>query len=307
MSQGYYNAFTTTSYVYLNYCHNTSTSFIHRVLLDSGASHHLVNSKSLFTNLTLWDNSTKEVTLADGKTTTPILGSGSITGTTTKGHKITIHDCLYVPTLSTSLISSKALSKLNGHYIHTANGRTSIAFPHTIIDTDDNIDDKLIFINLSTDTVTAHHNTTSPNLAPAPLATTQDPATTPTTGNPQEPNDSMTPASEPKQDKTAFQELMTSIISNHNPVPHWIKHRVKVSYRDNKGQLHRGVLEQTSSTHFTITIRKSKRQIETFKFTSGDPADLHSKNRLLYGHKHLLTQSSKPEHDDSAANEVPSP
>ena len=54
-----------------------------KILVDSGASHTLINTKELFTTFHDWADDTKFVTLADSTTTIPISGSGTITAKNT--------------------------------------------------------------------------------------------------------------------------------------------------------------------------------------------------------------------------------
>ena len=122
-----------------------NTDDTYRILIDSGASHNLFNTKDLFTTYTEWNDSTNHVTLADGKTTAKIFGSGTISATTINGNNFTIDECLYVPELSNSLLSTKYFSKKPGHYIHTENSKTTIAFPSFTVQSNDTPLDDLIY------------------------------------------------------------------------------------------------------------------------------------------------------------------
>ena len=113
--------------------HVNSTSIYHnntksKLLIDSGASYTLIKERYPFHTYQAWPHK-DTVTLAVGITTTPILGFGTIRGVTSTGHIISINNCLHVPTLSSSLLSTKAFSLQPGHNVFTENGNTIITFP----------------------------------------------------------------------------------------------------------------------------------------------------------------------------------
>ena len=92
-----------TSIILTNSAHCNLHSYT-KLLIDSGASHTMINDKRLFTTLHNLESGLKFATLADGITKTPILGYGNISGFTSDGHYITIDNCLFIPTLSSSLL-----------------------------------------------------------------------------------------------------------------------------------------------------------------------------------------------------------
>ena len=113
------------------------------MLIYSGTSHTLIKDKSLFQTFNPW-NGSKHVVLADGTTSTPILGEGTIAVTASNGKSIVIPQCLYVPTLSSSLLATKDLSLLTNHHVSASQGITTITFPCFTLQTCDSIDDPLI-------------------------------------------------------------------------------------------------------------------------------------------------------------------
>ena len=103
------------SLVYL--CTNTTVEINHnsksttnnnqdrfKILIDSGASHTLINNPHLCKKIQQW-SSPHHVALADGITTTPIIGEATIQGYTNNRTKIVIPNCLLVPSLSHSLLA----------------------------------------------------------------------------------------------------------------------------------------------------------------------------------------------------------
>ena len=150
-----------------------------KLLIDSGASHYLINNKALFTSFHPW-NGSHIVTLADGTSQAPIIGSGTIEGFTTSGHRFRLDDCLLVPSLASSLLSTKAFTKSNQHYIHTEFGITTISTPTYTISTDDKFHDPLVFMFLSTQIPTIHANHNIPPRRPQHTTSDPSPETIPT-------------------------------------------------------------------------------------------------------------------------------
>ena len=101
-----------------------------KTLVDSGASHSMFNTKELFTNLTIWKDTTRSVQLADGKSKASIIGSRTVQGKTSGGDTLTIENCLYVPQLNYSLLSTKSFAGPSGFPTHTAKYTTTIRTPH---------------------------------------------------------------------------------------------------------------------------------------------------------------------------------
>ena len=214
-----------------------------KLLIDSGASYSLITNKSLFTTFTPWHNTPHQVTLADGKTQTPILGSGSISAFIHTGHHITMHNCLYAPSLSTSLLSSKDFSRNKGHSIHTANAKTVITFPLFSIYTDDKPNSNLIYLNLFHSNPTAHNIEfqENPNEPPSSPDSTQ-----PSISEPNQPPsiqhktiDPPTPLSfsDNPQDPDF---LLSQPKPSPKILPHWLKPKTNVAFRDKNGIIHRG-------------------------------------------------------------------
>lgn len=69
-------------------------------LLDSGASHTMINKRSLFTS---YKPLNTEISVANGQTIKGI-GIGSVKGLH-KGETITLSNCLHVPDLKCNLVS----------------------------------------------------------------------------------------------------------------------------------------------------------------------------------------------------------
>lgn len=123
-SQSIPNVFSLSS-VSINYCDSNYNASHTKLLIDSGTTHTLITNKFRFTSFQPWSDPSSQVTLADGTTQTPILGSGTISAFVHSGQKITLHNCLYVPSLSTSLLSTKDFSRTLDHHIQTRNAKNS--------------------------------------------------------------------------------------------------------------------------------------------------------------------------------------
>ena len=291
-------------------CNNVTTineCTPHQILIDSGASHTLITCRSLFQTYSPWDG-TKVVTLADGVTTTPIQGTGTISATASNGKIITIPNCLYVPTLSSSLLATKAFSKLPGHGVTTTNGKTKISFPAFSFLSDDNFEDPLIFIMVHPTHV--HANTThiiplDPD-EPNPITLPNDDTQSPTTSDPHTNPDFSTPV--PPQSNTPNTIPDDSMLrpKSPSPLPHWLRPRIKVSFKDKNGIVHRGVMEQRSQFQWTITIRKSKRQVMSFNVSKDDIERLTEQGSLLPGHQHHLSNNTEPASAESDSD-LPKP
>jgi len=111
---------------------NNKQSFV----IDSGAFPHMWNDKSTFISYSDIPNDTNistKVILADGSSTADIVGIGSIV-IKIRYNIHTIDALLYVPILSTPLLSVKQHCKNAGCYFHAANDIATLAFPHHIYD-----------------------------------------------------------------------------------------------------------------------------------------------------------------------------
>ena len=227
--------------VSINYCDSNYNESHTKLLIDSGATHTLITNKSLFTSLQQWSDPSAQVTLADGATQTPILGSGTISAFVHSGHRITLHNCLYVPSLSTSLLSTKDFSRTKGHSVHTKLAKTIISFPFVSLYSDDSADSKLIHINLF------HYNPlrsqVSANTTESSPPQQSPHHVTPEVPNPQDPDSLPSPPPPPP-----------------TIPPHWLKPKLAVTYRDKQGISHRGVLSQLSAHKHSLIIKKSRRQ-----------------------------------------------
>jgi len=103
-----------------------------RFIVDSGASPHMVNDKSMFTSIQPWtDKNTTHVVLADGKPSAKIEGVGTI-DVTIDSHHVQLKEVLFIPTLSDSLYSAKLHAQTPGHYILLQKCEATLAFPSFI-------------------------------------------------------------------------------------------------------------------------------------------------------------------------------
>ena len=104
-----------------------------RFVIDSGAYPHMWNTRDVFIQYKPWtaDKSISNVSLADGKTTAKIEGHGSIALIIDNKLQI-LHDVLYIPTLSTSLLSVKQHSEIQGNFFHAEKGQAILAFKNLV-------------------------------------------------------------------------------------------------------------------------------------------------------------------------------
>ena len=273
------------------------------MLIDSCASHSMITNKNQLINYTLWQTP-HNVTLADGSTTTPILGRGTLQAYSTSGQLITIPNCLHVPNLSASLLATKAFSLIQNHNIKTTNGITTINFPSFQITTDDPLSDALIYINLykhkptpTTSHLTISQPTSLPKLPPpSPELISTDSLQT---------NQHKTNHDETLKHNSLLDNDITNTMSKLDikPTLHtWLKTKIKVSFRDNNGIVHRGVLAQKSLHRWSLIIRKSKRLAQILEFSTVDVSNLHDNGRLLPGHQHLLSNDPSPTPDEVETN-----
>ena len=261
-----------------------------KLLIDSGASHTMINDKRLFKTLHNLESESKFAILADGITKTKIMGYGDISGYTRDGHEINIKNCLFIPTLSISLLSTKSFSRTKGQSVHTTNGITHISFPTFTTTTDDNINSNLIFLHIHhTQPVQSHHMHLKAIQEPLP--------------------ESKPSASHPDEmpEPTTLDKLIHQILSTSLPSPYWMRYKISVTYRDNYNIVHRGVLTQKNPHSWQLTIRTSKRMTKTFLFSTEDIINLHKSDRLIHGHKHLLQSPIASKETDTAANDLPTP
>ena len=143
---------------------NINETTLHRFILDSGAFPHMCTNRNLFTKIFPWDPNTpnQHVTLADGTSNAKIKGIGTITFQLDK-QVVTLHNVLYVPSLSHSLFSIKQHCLQQGNYFHTEEGLATLAFStfiHTVpIKEEIYMDAELIKQNIFTNRVSVPTNT----------------------------------------------------------------------------------------------------------------------------------------------------
>jgi len=107
--------------------HNTNQSIT--FVIDSGAYPHMCNTLAGFSQFSeRLLPGMKDVVLADGLTTAPIKGIGSMEFYIDK-NMYRLHNVIYVPQLSHSLFSIKEHCKWKGCYFHTENNIATLAFP----------------------------------------------------------------------------------------------------------------------------------------------------------------------------------
>ena len=80
-----------------------------------------------------------------------------------------------------------------------------------------------------------------------------------------------------------------------------------MSFKDQHGIVHRGVLTQKSLHRWSLILRKSKRQVQILDFSTQDTSDLHDNGKLLPGHQDLLSNDLQPPEveTDSPIHEPP--
>ena len=121
----------TSNYVSLQ-PHTTKTHF---TIVDSGAYPMMFNSPDYFIELHPWTNTTTpNVTLADGNTSTPIQGYGTVRLMLNNKFPIELHNALYVPKLSSNLFSVKEFLRYQGTFIVGENNTFTLAFPSFLLD-----------------------------------------------------------------------------------------------------------------------------------------------------------------------------
>jgi len=97
-------------------------------IIDSAAYPHMMNNENMFTTILPWKGDITHVTLADGQAHAPIKGVGTIS-VSIGNHVATLHDVLYVPSLSDPLFSVQKHVSQPGNYVHIENTKATIAFP----------------------------------------------------------------------------------------------------------------------------------------------------------------------------------
>lgn len=120
--------------------HNIS----HKTVVDSGAYPMIFHSKDYFTHIEPWTNPIHtQVVLADGTSTAPICGVGTVSFIINNTYPFQFHNVPYVPSLSPNLFSVKEFLRYQGTLILGHNNIVTIAFPSFIFDA--NIDDEIHF------------------------------------------------------------------------------------------------------------------------------------------------------------------
>ena len=119
-------------------CNNVTINPLHKAIkpqqltfvVDSGAFPHMCNTLAVFSQFQerLLPGQERGVVLADGVTTAPIKGSGSIEFKI-KNNMFRLNNVLYVPSLSSSLFSIKQHCQYKGCYFHSENNLATLAFP----------------------------------------------------------------------------------------------------------------------------------------------------------------------------------
>jgi deoxyuridine 5'-triphosphate nucleotidohydrolase len=97
-------------------------------VVDSGATDHMCNNRSLFTSFQSTPQSQFSVRLGDGNTKCKVQGTGTIQ-LQLDNKTIELENTLYVPDLDVSLFSIKQHMKLQGCYMHCEQDTCTVAFP----------------------------------------------------------------------------------------------------------------------------------------------------------------------------------
>ena len=252
----------------------------------------MFNSRDLFISLETWKDPSRTVKLADGKAQAPIHGCGTVQGKTSGGDIFTINNCLYVPNLNYSLLSTKSFAGPSGFSTHTEGYITTITTPKFTFTTDDDLTDTLIYFYLSpANTVTNHVEAT-----PIPSPVTQNPDTL--------------DISE-KQNTPLTDEEKEKLLKPPPPqLPKFFKTRAKIMFKrkcDHK--FHRGVLIQKSLHKWSITFKPSHRTTTSFDISTTDLKQMYDDKWLMFGHKNLASKQHPDEPDvpDPTASDTDKP
>ena len=251
----------------------------------------MVNNIHLFQNIIPIQQYNKYVTLADGKSKTKVLGIGSISGTLSGGTTITINDCIYVPGLSDSLLSTKNCSRQQSFSIFTENAQTIIATPDQMSYSDDPTNDSLIDFYVTPNPTVANKVASNRNrnlLSQHPCTSSEElqPTSTTTAINP--------PISE---------EEKSDMIKPKPTLPHWFKSNSKVVFKTkNDSIFHRGVLSRKSPFLWTLTYKLSNRKTNTINIQSDELLQLYESKRLMFGHKNLITKQEDINNSNSISS-----
>jgi len=112
------------------------------MIVDSGATHHMISNRLLFTTITIFPDSNRVVTLGDDKTKLTICGYGTIVFKL--DNKPIRLFALYVPKLGTSLFSVKQHMTNQGCFMHFDEQNTVITFPNFLHDPEVNDEFELV-------------------------------------------------------------------------------------------------------------------------------------------------------------------
>lgn len=138
--------------------HHTTS---HTTVVDSGAYPMMFQSKEYFTPLEPWTNTTStQVTLADGNSTAPIHGIGTVKFLINNTFPVEFHNVLFAPSLSTNLFSVKEFLRYQGTMILGLHNKFTLAFPTFLVD--DTICDKITFQTTPTNQPPIFTSSTSP-------------------------------------------------------------------------------------------------------------------------------------------------
>ena len=316
-----------SSYTSLN--HNRHQNL--KLLIDSGASHHMVNDSPYFTQLHPW-NTSDSVVLADGKSSAPIKGSGTIVFKLSNGAIFHLNDVLYVPSLSDSLFSTKVFTNMKGCYFHSENSLSTLAFPSFILDTDDHPHENSVHINIQLCSPTEICEYTNNHWPQAyrvhkqiadPLSPIDDDSsdTSSTTdivhpqGTPSTPHKSggrsktssnaleSPPPDTPSSTKSGG--LETTATEPSPKLPSWVQHNIMVTFRpDNNHMFQQGKLVQINNNMFTIVIDPNQIS-KNVNLHRNDILHMLASQNFLKGRSHLITKKAN-EHIQQIRDEIAS-
>ena len=128
----------------------------------------MFSDKSFFFDIFPWhkNHPIQNVTMADGQSSLPIKGIGTIRWLINNKHPIEFHNVLYIPSLSTNLFSVKAFMHYQGCYFHTEGKTCTLAFPSF---TTDGYIDQEFYVSLSPTKISPTFSSINATLHPAYL------------------------------------------------------------------------------------------------------------------------------------------
>ena len=109
-----------------NLHHGYINKSLTKIMVNSGVSYHMNNALHLFISMQVYTGIIPYVTLGDDCTQCSIIGIKKVELFIDSGHKIRIHNMIYVPALSVSFFSIKQHMKYVGCSEHFKNNKCTI-------------------------------------------------------------------------------------------------------------------------------------------------------------------------------------